>query len=508
MTKRIIWLVVFMAAGSLQAHAQATHLTPKNLALGGGGVSYIEGYHANFINPANLMLGEGEPRVTLGILGGLSFTAGGPLANIHLYNKYFTKGLTVSGDLSNKVLGKWFGSDPSQMKYAAVQGDFVPFGLSYRGNNLAIGLAIRSRTMTDAGITKGAARLAIDGLSNNFFGDGLPVNISSETLTFYEASLGVSVKILDIRDLGFAKNVKVYAGAAPKLLLGANTYKANFNSHLTFKGSPGDIQEIDHNFNYQFETTGSVSEQLKAYYTDRENGTETDIGDYVDPEPEDFYGIKASGFGLDIGATMEMDLHIPVLHSIFQKREHLQVGVSLTDIGKMTFDDQVGVFSAAGNLAWRGFHFNKKEIDEKYDGDRQDYIDHVVQDSILTGIYNSFTPQQVSQVSRHLPTMLQYGARLFLNRWSISVAMENSLNQAGVYSPRNSFSAGLEYNLLGFLPLRAGIRTGANTGTIYSAGLGLEFRHLELSAAVASTGSAPNGGSDAALALSGIVIKF
>ncbi|HKK44300.1 MAG TPA: DUF5723 family protein [Balneolaceae bacterium] len=493
------------------ADAQSTHLTAKNLALGGGGTAYVDGYQANFINPANLMLGEGiEPRTTIGIIGGLSTGIGGPLANLNVYNQYFTSGLTIKGNIADEVLSKWFGNDPSKLKRVGMQTDFIPFGISYRTKNWAASLAVRSRFLMDAGVNRGVARLYLEGFTGDDFANGLPVNFSAEGLSFYEVSAGFSMKLLDIKSLGIAKNVKIYAGAAPKLLLGSNTTKLNFNSVLTIKGADqNSIDEIIHDFSYSFETNGEVSDQLKQFYQDRQKQQKTpDINNYVDPAGKDFYGLNATGVGLDLGGTMEMDLEVPVIGAFFKGPEHLTVGLSLTDLGSLSFNQEVGRFKASDVFDWKGFKFDKQEINQKYNGDTQEYVNHVLKDSIANNIYGSFTPQGISSLKRNLPTMVNVGGRLQLNKLSVSLDLMRGFNYEGTNSQRAAMSAGLEYNLFGFLPLRAGLRTGGYSSTSYSAGFGLEFRNFEFSVAASTVANSANNGSNVGAAWSGLVLKF
>ncbi|HEX6982156.1 MAG TPA: DUF5723 family protein [Balneolaceae bacterium] len=509
MGKRFLWLLVGLMSGwSLQANAQSAHLTAKSLALGGGGTAYVEGYHANFINPANLMLGGAGPRITFGLLGGISTSMGGPLINLHVYDTYFTRGLTITGSIAEDALTDWFGNDPAGMKNFGMQVDFIPVGLSVRNDKWAMGLALRTRILMNTGINKGAAQLAIYGFNAGIFGDGQPVNFSTSTLVFYEASLGVSIQLLEIENLGFARNVKIYAGAAPKLLLGVNSYKADFNSVLTLKGPQNEVEEIRHDFNYRIETTGEITDQLTEYYQVRESQSKVPvIEDYVEIVPEDMYGVKTSGWGLDLGAVVEMDVNIPVLGALFKGAEHLQVGLSLTDLGSLTFTENAGAFVADKNLIWRGFNFDQETIDEEYNGDRGEYISHVLEDSIMTGIYNSFVPQKNVENKRFLPTMLHFGTRLILSKLSISVDLTRGFSNEGVNTQKMALSTGIEYDLFGFFPLRVGMRTGGYSSTSYSAGVGLEFRNFEFSIAASTVNTLAKNGS-AGMAWSGLILKF
>jgi hypothetical protein len=509
----ILLVGVLVAAGwGINAQAQSTHLTSQSLGLGGGGTAYIDGYHANFVNPANLMLGsEDKPRVSLGILGGLSTNMGGPLVNISVYNTYFTTGDVIEGDLADEALTKWFGSDPSRLKRFGVQTDFIPIGLSYRSDDWGIGLAIRSRLLANAGINKGFAQLGILGFQGDVFADGQPVNFSFKAMSMYEVSAGYSMKLMEIESLfGIAENIKIYAGVAPKLLLGANSTEIDFNSVLTLDGPSSDeIEEIRHQFTYSLQTTGELSNQLLNYYNARQTQDETpEFGDYVDPVAEDFYGIKASGLGVDLGGTIEMDLNLPGIGAFFRGPEHLQVGLSITDLGGLSFTENIARFEADDEFVWRGFDFDEERIDEEFDGDRNEYINHVLQDSIANEIYGSYAPQDISKITRTLPARINFGSRLTLNKLSVSLDFASGFNHTGTNSKRLTMSTGVEYDLLGFLPLRVGVRTGGYSSTSYSAGFGLDFRNLEFSFAASNVPNSAQNGTNYGVAWSGLVLRF
>ena len=63
----------FICANSIFAQPV---LTPKNLALGGGGTTYITDFNANFYNPANLLINDRARVVDIGFLSSGSFFNG------------------------------------------------------------------------------------------------------------------------------------------------------------------------------------------------------------------------------------------------------------------------------------------------------------------------------------------------------------------------------------------------------------------------------------------------
>ena len=94
MIKRFAIVTATLMAFSLPAMGQMFQGS-WNMALGGGGVTYVSDYDALFVNPANLMLRDKKNTFVIGF-GNVNASGGGPLANINAYNQYFTKGDTLS----------------------------------------------------------------------------------------------------------------------------------------------------------------------------------------------------------------------------------------------------------------------------------------------------------------------------------------------------------------------------------------------------------------------------
>ncbi|MDX1636945.1 MAG: DUF5723 family protein [Balneolaceae bacterium] len=498
-----------VAAGTLVA--QTRHLTATNLGLGGGGTAYLNSYHANFVNPANLMLqNRSENNVTIGILGGVSGTGGGGLTNISVYNNYFTTGRTISDDLAAEALDQWFGSDPSNMRTAGLQLDVIPIGISARGEGWSGSLALRSRSLSEFGVNRGFADLALNGLDSRLFSSDRPVDMTAEAMTFAEVSAGFAMKLVDIPSiLGIFKNVKLFAGGAPKLLLGTNYSRMNFNSTLQIDRRDSYIEAIRHDFNYTLETTGSVTEQLTNYYNDRLDQTQDPVlGDYVEPEGTDFYDVKGSGFGLDLGVTAQMEFDLPVVGPFFRGPERLRVGASLTDLGSITYDNQFGQFTADDELVWSGFELDQDRIDNEFNGDENAYYEYVLEDSIGTDMYGGFAPTDKQSVTKSLPSMFNFGAQLTMNKLSVSVDLGTGFVDRSINTKRVSLATGVEYRLLGFIPLRVGMRNGGHSSTSYSAGIGIALNSFELSVAASSVANSSQHGSNVGAALSGLVFRF
>jgi hypothetical protein len=522
MPKARLYLMLFvavMAAGfpvllkSGTALAQSGLHSPVNHALGGGGSAYMDSYQANFINPANLLLNtDRRPAFTFGLLGSTGATMGGSAVNISAYNKYLTSGLTIRGEVAAEMLDQWFGVSPQNIRSVDFQADHIPLGIAWRGDSWGVGFAVRSRVMADIEANRGIAELFLHGLDSDIFQDGRPVSMNMESLVFSEFSMGFAREAAGISTrLGMAEDVKLYLGAAPKLILSQSASGFELNSILQVEGS--DINHngrIYHDFNYRLEATGNTADQLRQYQADRRaEGADVSVEDYLDPVPSDFYGIQAAGFGIDLGATLEMNAagFLPDA-GIFKGEKKLRLALSLNDIGAVRFGNRSGVFSASGIVDWQGFESDQETIDRDFDGDRGAYYESVLVDSIGSEIYGNIMTMDGETVSRNLPATVNMGAHLMAGRFGLMMDVGKGFNNRGVNSRRMYVALGTEYRFFGFLPIRLGARTGGFSSTSIHAGTGLEFKNFEFSLSASTVPKSTRYGSSAGFAWSGLVFHF
>jgi len=83
-----------------------------------------------------------------------------------------------------------------------------------------------------------------------------------------------------------------------------------------------------------------------------------------------------------------------------------------------------------------------------------------------------------------LPTSFQAGAMLQLNRFAVVADLQLGLQETAFTSEQPILYVGAELYVLPFLPIRAGLRAADRLRGYYSLGAGLDFRFLELNAAV------------------------
>jgi len=509
-------LILFLAGGlihSEKAEAQSRHLTAQNIGLGGGGTAYQDLYHANFINPANLVLNrERRPRVTVGIAGGIYSNAGGSLLNLSTYNEYLTTGRTIEGVVADDMLDQWFGTNSTDYRSVNLDLAVVPLGLTYRNSRWSAALASRVRMLGNSGYSRGFADLVFKGLDSGQFEEARAVNSNHEFLIYNEISAGFAMTVFE-RDqmFGFAENVRLHIGVAPKVLMAMNYTRLNLTSTLRIQDSTGDRDaEINHDFRYTIETAGDISDKIAEYNQQRINGGESLLQDFIDPTVDDFTGFKGTSFGLDIGATLEMDIDRLTAFDIgiFRGDKKLRLGLSLTDLGSVKVNDRARSFTAGENFFWHGVRYDRDIANEEFDGNDSKYFESVLRDSIGNDVYGNLVTSEHSEFSRSLPTMINFGSHLLLGRFSVMMDVGTGFVNFGTNSKRMHMALGTEYRFFDRIPLRLGYRAGGHTGSTYHAGTGLEFKNFEFSFGAATTATSKRYGASIGAAWSGLVIHF
>lgn len=490
-------IILFLTIGiflcwGMPLKAQSGHYSASSLSMGATGTAYLDTYHANFVNPANLMLTNGnKPSKSIGLLGGISATAGGPLLNISAYNKHFTTGQLVN---SQQALDDWFGTDPAVNSRMGLELDLIPIAASWRGDDMSFSLAFRNRTFFSGSVNRGYAELMLAGINQERFGDPKPVNFSTKAVALSEVSAGFSYKFLELPTLPFlGENVKVYGGIAPKYIIPHYTAGIDFNSTLQVTD-----RQIVHNFEYTFQTVGELTNQFRQFRSDSQNeGFDGSIGDYVEPDANNFTAVQGSGFGVDLGGTIEMDLAGPAaqVFSWIGGDKSLRVGLSITDIGSVSYTNDAGSFTANDTFTWEGVDLN-------------DGFGDALADSISNDIYLNYQPGSEDKITEKLPTKVNFGGQLQLGKLGFALDFAKGLNDQGMNSPRVAMGLGAEYKLLNIIPLRAGFRTGGLTSSAITFGTGIELRNFELTFAGLTVPNSENNGSGMGGAWSGLVFRF
>lgn len=480
MKKHIIVNIALLLSLPTLLSAQFTYTSPRSLAMGAGGVAYLGDHHSLFLNPANLLLNDRNTTVTIG-LPSLSAVAASPLISVSTYNDFFTLGRTFDEATTNSFLDDTFDGASDKRGGVAVGADVVPFGFAFRRSKWAIGAAFRVRGFGAFDFSRGLAELGLRGLNQQAFADPKRVDFEVEGATGAELSFGFARNVLNLDTPIPLLNGKLSVGIAPKLLFAGGYYRSELKSSFQLVEDPsleGVVGELRHDFEWVIESVGASTDEINNYLSERAlPNNDANLGDVFDFDDDDYTTFNLSGLGLDLGATYEIDLGL--LNFLPGKGKRvLRIAASITDIGKLSFDNNARRFRSADEFIWRGLDTDLERVELEFNDNFDDYIEYVLEDSVSNQFYGNFTPEDTDH-EFNLPTTIHFGGHLMLNKLSVSVDVAKGLNSSAASSGQTSLALGAEYRLFNFFPVRAGARFGGVVASAYSTGLGLSFRHFD-----------------------------
>jgi len=508
-SKYIVTFTVLLAFGlsyqTTQLHGQAGFNTTRGLGMGGAGSTTVSGFHSNFVNPANLAASS-RTKWSLGLIGGLNPEVSGGLANIALYNQYFTTGTTITPELNLDIAEQWFGSGDAAYKQLGFNVDIVPFGLSYRSGKMGFALTARSRVLGDVGMSKGAF-LASTGLNSTVFGDFRAFDVRNEVLAIAEVSLGFGMNVWESAPGTAPGTMRVLAGIAPKYVIPLHYHAVNLESRLRVQENP---YLITHDFAYEILAAGKFGADLQRFADDRQrNNKVPDVDGYFDTSFDDAGELRGSGIGFDFGTTFEYYLsEFPVQLWAFRGTHRLRASFTVTDFGSVNVNQNaVRVFNNKV-FSWNGLDINQERIDNEFDKSFDDYFDFVVTDSIGRDIYMDFRAESLAEHKIDLPGTYNFGVSYDLGRLTFAMDFGAGFNNRATNSTKTYLALGSEIRLLNALPIRVGMRTGGNSSTAYSFGTGLNLRNFELTVAAMTVPDSQKNGTSQTVAFSGLIFRF
>ncbi len=487
--------------------AQVNNINSVNTGMGGGGTAFTSGHHAIFLNPANMMVNNRDTRLSFGLMG-FGTGIGGPLVNIGVYNDYFTTGRLLDTATSLELSNVWFGEEIDARSSLGFYMDITPIAASYRANKSAFGFAARTRVFNRFEINKGMLQLGLTGFSSDTFSDFVPVGSSLEIMATTELAFSYARQVWQSNRFLIDGTHTVYAGVSPVLVLGQGYLGFEMDSDLRIREAEGDLT---HRFDISMRTVGELSNSMQAFVDARnaaENPSDVDISDYLDDGFSDAGSVLGTAFKFNIGATYEWDrgeiARTPILGS---GKNIIRMSVSLQDMGSITFDNTKR-FSSNGTLDWNGIDLDQDRIDRDFDGERGDYIDYVLTDSLASDIYFNFQSEDASSFSMQSTPTFTVGFAYIYGRASAVLDFGKGYSDHGFHNDRAFMTLGGEYRIIDIIPIRFGMRTGGYTETLYSFGTGLSLKNFEFSVGAMTRSESGDRGTALAFAWSGIQLRF
>ena len=475
MLKQAALFVVVALCSSLIVQAQPV-LTPKNVALGGGGSTYITDYNANFYNPANLFISDRIRNFDFGLaITGTYFNGVQNFSGLddqrsnlqdYLYAyKPGSYGITAT-ERNDIVADNYIRNRTTSLHQTRLEGTLL--GLKFRNEKRAISLAIRNRTASSFEVGRGWYSTVLQESESDMVLDRTLIH---RYQSMYEISVGYAESFRFFTDMTPRLDELTF-GIAPKLVL-AGPYQEAIWQNKYVENSDGSYSLIQ---NFEFRSTGSFSEALEQYWAGVpiETALTNSISDNV-------FDVQGYGAGVDIGLTYLITLgsDLSTISTDQRTRKSLRFSFSITDIGFVNYDESpteliIGLDTAAASLP-------TNLSNESFVGAPGQFLSFVVNH----GASNPLTETTLQSGSKQvlLPTAIHGGILFEINRLKLMGDLSVGLTNNAYNSTKLVASAGVELRPLPFLPLRAGTQLATELPSFFSFGTGIETKFWDISIA-------------------------
>ena len=476
---RVSTLVIVMAMiFSISGLAQPV-LTPRNIALGGGGSTYITDYNANFYNPANLLIRDRNSSFDIGFfITGTYYNGVLNSTNLETQTQNFENNLRqykagsygITPDERLQVLEDHFKRDRlTSIHQSRLESTLL--GLRWRKSNKAFSLAIRTRTASSFEIGRGwYSNEPVETEA----GDVLSQTLKHRYLTLNEVSFGYAESIQHLNGMS-SRLDNFIVGIAPKLVLGGPYQNASWINNYT--SSSGSIQQ---NERFEYNSSGGFSNATSAYLAGML--PQQAIANNIQPLEEEIFNIKGIGAGLDVGFTYLITLgsDLSTLNVDEQEtQKSLRLSFSITDIGFVSYQEDGLVYnSQADTTTVPAFPGQQENVFVGAPGQFISFVDQTDYTNPLTKFASSSEP-----FTMLLPTALHGGILFEVNRLKLMGDISIGLTNTAFTTTKLTTSLGIEIRPLKFLPLRAGTQLAPQLPGFLSLGTAIETKYWDLSVA-------------------------
>ena len=452
-------------------------LTPENVALGGGGTSYLTGYEALFVNPANLQIRDKNYRVQFGLAQtGLYYES--PLQIKKATNKldaYLDNifELNRPGELSNdqriNLIDRNYGETTLMNEFLS-RGEVTWFGIKWFGNNNSYAVALRTRYASRYNIGRGyydPEPVAVNG------SELIEQSLTHRYQTLHELSIGYSSSFSFLNGL-IPRLSEFIVGIAPKVVVSGAMQETEYvNRYERVNGNEAWFRETE----YRFRSTGNITNAANRFQQGLDPMTAS-----ANFTGSDLFKPTGIGLGLDLGITYLItfgdDLSL-VRRDEEVTEKSLRLSFSLTDLGAIYYYDDPVQFSSEREISEE----SPPGVSETYftGSPTEDFI-------FLSQLQNHpiFSAQLDSDKSfeTFLPTAFNAGALFQINRIRLMGDFSVGLQRTAMVTSKFISYVGAEIRPLSFLPLRAGTRFATEIPGYYSVGAGIETAYFDINAAV------------------------
>lgn len=469
--KKLIILINILFAVNLSAQsAGSSGITDvRSAGLGNTYTSSSGGVFAIGKNPANLLNTKSNFQLSTFLpLPNISFTGGTDFLSAENISYYFEPTDSIDSD-GEKVGKKLTPSDIEDFKDLFKEGNsmnansqitLLAFSANLGREIGVLGFSINDRISMNSSIPKNIIEL-IDGNQTGYVYDLNDLKLDS----WYVRDISLSfAKNLKFMRTSLISNFNV--GASLKFVQGF-AYSRMENPDISFN--------VDENYNMQFQNKMMVYSAFSPDF-----GVEYDYeNEEKESNPSLFPTPAGTGLGLDLGIN-------------FRINKIWQIGIAVTDIGSITWDNEATVHTAD----------SKFTVTDLSDGD------------VLDSLFNTLEPEgeAAREFKSDLPTAFRLGVgvridKLLSRNFPGEMLFVFDYNQGFNNVPSNStdprFSTGLEWIPSGWFTLRNGLSIGGIDGFRWSLGIGFDtgLLDIDLSATHFNSHVAPNSAKRVGMAI-------
>ena len=456
-------------------------ITPKNLALGGGGTTYITDFNANFYNPANLLINDRARTVDIGFLSTGSFFNGvlnfeNPDDQKDNYLKYFNKFSPGEYALSQTDRDLIIDNHYKREKLNSLhQNRFesTTFGVSWIKNNRAYSIATRTRVGSsfEAGRNWYTNQLVVqDNISRS------NQDLVHRYQVLHEFSLGYSESVKLINGLS-SRLDNFLIGIAPKFILAGPYQNSEWRNKYSQENGATEINRTQ-TFNYQ--SAGNITEATQQYFSGTSASQATSRS--LQPIQNELTNIHGFGVGVDVGFTylLTFGSDLSTLTSNEQLiTRSIRLSFSINDIGFVNYNDQTLFLEETSNNSTSNSF--PSVADEYFAGAPGQLINYVEQHGDGDPFSENSGAFETKPFSTLLPTSFNGGILIELNRIKLMGDMSVGISNNAFNSTRVVTSLGAELRLLNFLPLRGGLQFSPGLPGSFNIGTAIETKNWDLS---------------------------
>lgn len=451
-------------------------LTPQNVALGGGGSTYLTDYNANFYNPANLYIPDRIRTIDVGIgITGTYFNGvqnftdlNEQRSNLEDYLYAFQPGAyqITSTDRTEILDENYIRNRSTSLHQTRLEATLL--GFKIRNDRRAFSFVIRNRIASSFEVGRGWYSTETQTVDNETF---LDRTLTHRYQSLYEVSMGFAESFQFFSDMT-PRLDELAIGIAPKFVIGGAYQNAEWTNRF-IENSDGSVSQIQ---NFDYAATGTFADATDDY---RSGSTARDaISRNITDE---IFNPQGFGAGLDLGLTYLITLgsDFSTLENTDQRtQKSLRLSFSVTDIGFVVYNKslKLGINSDTTSTS-----LPTNVTANAFVGAPGQFIDFVDQFGTTNPIKSGKYVGDSNMVL--LPTALHAGVMFEVNRLKLMGDLSIGLNNNAFNSTKLVASAGVEIRPLKFLPLRAGTQLATELPNYFSFGAAIETKLWDLSIA-------------------------